>query len=47
MQEIIFSASGYGSAEEALAAGLSQTQIDITTEYYAAIQALLKEHGLI
>jgi len=47
MQHVILESSGYEDVDAALAAGLSNDQLTITTEYYTAVQALLREHGLI
>ena len=47
MQQVIFAASGFETMDDAIAAGLTEQQIGITTEYYTAVQMLLKEHGLI
>ena len=47
MEKTVLTASGYEDMDAAIAAGLTESQVDITTEYYAATQALLREHGLI
>jgi len=47
MQKVIFDASNFETMDDAVAAGLTELQIEITTEYYTAVQMLLKEHGLI
>ena len=47
MQTTLLTASGYEDVDAAIEAGLSEDQLRVTTEYYTAVQALLRERGVI